>query len=147
RIWPASSYTRVTIESDHPLKYKQFSLQNPERIVVDLKNVHLNSVLKGMDKQVQDRDPHLKLIRVGQNDPQTVRLVFEVKQAMSPQVLELTPVAEFKNRLVLDFYPKNGAATEDDPLLALLEDYNRGDLEESLPRETPKPGKAGQDRP
>ncbi|EBS5740440.1 AMIN domain-containing protein, partial [Salmonella enterica subsp. enterica serovar Eastbourne] len=57
RIWPASSYTRVTIESDHPLKYKQFSLQNPERIVVDLKNVHLNSVLKGMDKQVQDRDP------------------------------------------------------------------------------------------
>lgn len=74
---------RVTIESDHPLKYKQFSLQNPERIVVDLKNVHLNSVLKGMDKQVQDRDPHLKLIRVGQNDPQTVRLVFEVKQAMS----------------------------------------------------------------
>ncbi|RUT66842.1 N-acetylmuramoyl-L-alanine amidase [Morganella morganii] len=147
RIWPASSYTRVIIESDHPLKYKQFSLQNPERIVVDLKNVHLNSVLKGMDKQVQDRDPHLKLIRVGQNDPQTVRLVFEVKQAMSPQVLELTPVAEFKNRLVLDFYPKNGSATEDDPLLALLEDYNRGDLEESLPRETPKPGKAGQDRP
>lgn len=68
--------------------------------------MHLNSVLKGMDKQVQDRDPHLKLIRVGQNDPQTVRLVFEVKQAMSPQVLELTPVAEFKNRLVLDFYPK-----------------------------------------
>lgn len=52
--------------------------------------MHLNSVLKGMDKQVQDRDPHLKLIRVGQNDPQTVRLVFEVKQAMSPQVLELT---------------------------------------------------------
>lgn len=103
--------------------------------------MHLNSVLKGMDKQVQDRDPHLKLIRVGQNDPQTVRLVFEVKQAMSPQVLELTPVAEFKNRLVLDFYPKNGAATEDDPLLALLEDYNRGDLEESLPRETPKPVK------
>lgn len=36
RVWPSSTYTRVTLESNVPLKYKQFALTNPERIVVDV---------------------------------------------------------------------------------------------------------------
>lgn len=116
RVWPASTYTRVTIESSTPLKYRQFALSNPERIVVDLEGIQLNSVLKGVANQVQASDPYLKLIRVGQNTPKTVRLVFEVKTPVQPQMFTLKPVAEFKNRLVLDFYPSHGADTEDDPL-------------------------------
>lgn len=53
RVWPSSTYTRVTLESSHPLKYKQFALSNPDRIVVDIQGVHLNSVLKGIGHQVQ----------------------------------------------------------------------------------------------
>ena len=30
RVWPASSYTRVTVESNRQLKYKQFALSKPE---------------------------------------------------------------------------------------------------------------------
>jgi N-acetylmuramoyl-L-alanine amidase len=48
RVWPSSTYTRVTVESNHVLKYRQFALSNPERVVVDLEGVNLNSVLKGM---------------------------------------------------------------------------------------------------
>lgn len=96
RVWPASTYTRVTIESSTPLKYRQFALSNPERIVVDLEGIQLNSVLKGVANQVQTSDPYLKLIRVGQNTPKTVRLVFEVKTAVQPQMFTLKPVAEFK---------------------------------------------------
>jgi N-acetylmuramoyl-L-alanine amidase len=48
RVWPSSTYTRVTVESNHILKYRQFALSNPERVVVDLEGVNLNSVLKGM---------------------------------------------------------------------------------------------------
>ncbi len=147
RIWPASSYTRVTLESSTPLKYRQFVLNNPERIVVDLEGVQLNNVLKDMGTQIQTRDPYLKLVRVGQFDPKTVRLVFEVKNKVSPQFFSMAPVAEFKHRLVLDFYPGKGVDTNDDPLLALLEDYNKGDLEESMPAQAKKPGKAGTDRP
>ncbi|MEY0461996.1 AMIN domain-containing protein, partial [Providencia rettgeri] len=72
RVWPASTYTRVTIESSRPLKYRQFALSAPDRIVVDLEGIQLNSVLKGMASQVQTNDPYLKLIRVGQNTPTTV---------------------------------------------------------------------------
>ncbi len=47
RIWPASSHIRVTVESNRLLKYKQFALSNPDRVVVDIEDVNLNSVLKG----------------------------------------------------------------------------------------------------
>ncbi|WP_350304683.1 N-acetylmuramoyl-L-alanine amidase AmiC [Photorhabdus viridis] len=147
RIWPASSYTRVTLESNIPLKYRQFVLTNPNRIVVDLEGVQLNHTLKGMGEQIQSRDPYLKLVRAGQFDPKTVRLVFEVKQSVSPHMFTLKPVAEFKHRLVLDIYPAAGANKDDDPLLALLEEYNKGNLAEDLPAEIPKSGKAGKDRP
>lgn len=29
RVWPSSTYTRITLESNIPLKYKQFALANP----------------------------------------------------------------------------------------------------------------------
>ena len=84
RVWPASSYTRVTVESNRQLKYKQFALSNPERVVVDIEDVNLNSVLKGMAAQIRADDPFIKSARVGQFDPQTVRMVFELKQNVKP---------------------------------------------------------------
>lgn len=102
RVWPASSYTRVTVESNRQLKYKQFALSNPERVVVDIEDVNLNSVLKGMAAQIRADDPFIKSARVGQFDPQTVRMVFELKQNVKPQLFALAPVAGFKERLVMD---------------------------------------------
>ena len=102
RIWPASSYTRVTVESNRLLKYKQFALSNPERVVVDIEDVNLNSVLKGIGTQIRPDDPYIKSARVGQFDPQTVRMVFELKQNVKPQLFALAPVAGFKERLVMD---------------------------------------------
>lgn len=148
RVWPSSTYTRVTVESNRVLKYKQFALSNPERVVVDLEGVNLNSVLKGMAAQIRGDDPFIKSARVGQFDPQTVRMVFELKQNVKPQLFALAPVAAFKERLVMDLYPANATDIQD-PLLALLEDYNKGDLQRQVPpaQSGPKPGRAGRDRP
>ncbi|AWH89466.1 N-acetylmuramoyl-L-alanine amidase AmiC [Limnobaculum parvum] len=148
RVWPSSTYTRVTLESTIPLKYKQFALSNPNRLVIDIENVNLNSVLKAVSAQVPNNDPYLKLARVGQHDPNTVRLVLELKQNINPNLFTLKPVAEFKNRLVVDLYPANGGSSEpDDPLLALLKEYNQGDLEKDRPSASPQAGKVGRDRP
>ena len=148
RIWPASSYTRVTVESNRVLKYRQFALSNPDRMVVDLEGVNLNSVLKGMGAQIRGDDPYIKSARVGQFDPQTVRMVFELKQDVKPQLFALAPVAGFKERLVMDLYPASSQDVQD-PLLALLEEYNKDGLEKQVPpaQSGPQPGKAGRDRP
>ncbi|ARJ42565.1 N-acetylmuramoyl-L-alanine amidase [Pantoea alhagi] len=145
RIWPSSSYSRLTIESSVALKYKQFALSHPERVVIDIENLHLNRVLKGVGHLVQKNDPYIKAARVGQFDKNTVRIVLELKQNVAPRLFTLAPVAGFQHRLVVDLY--SAYDTQDDPLLALLKDYNQGDLERTQPAEAPLPGKAGRDRP
>ncbi len=133
RIWPSSTYSRMTLESNVPLKYKQFALSHPERLVIDIDGLHLNPVLKGVDKQVRVDDPFIKNARVGQFDSNTVRIVLELKRNVSPKIFSLNPVAGIKHRLVVDLYPSQNHV-EDDPLLALLKDYNQGDLEKTSQR-------------
>lgn len=61
RIWPSSTYSRITVESNTALKYKQFALSNPERVVIDIENIHLNRVLKGVGELVRSDDPYIKM--------------------------------------------------------------------------------------
>jgi N-acetylmuramoyl-L-alanine amidase len=141
RVWPSSTYTRVTLETSDAIQYKPFTLANPDRLVVDLQGVTLNGVLKDISKQISDNDPFIRSARAGQFSPDTVRLVLELKTPVKPQIFTLAPVAEFKNRLVVDLYPATGTAKADDPLLGLLEDFNKGELDQPDVRpRTKKPG-------
>ncbi|HFC8517576.1 TPA: N-acetylmuramoyl-L-alanine amidase [Neisseria weaveri] len=129
RIWPASAYTRITLEATQALKYKHFILDNPSRLVVDIEGVTLNDVLQKIGSKVQRSDPYIQGVRVGQNTPNTVRIVIDLKQAVNPQVFTLPPVSTFKNRLVVDLYPSADVVAEaDDPLMALLKDYSQGKI-------------------
>lgn len=117
RVWPAADYTRVTLESDYPVKFSHFLLGNPERLVVDVEGVEFNKVLESLSGKVDAADPNIRLLRAGRFKPGVVRLVMELKTKVLPQVFTLKPVGEYGHRLVLDVYPESPA----DPLLALLE--------------------------
>ncbi len=117
RIWPAADYTRVTLEHDAPLKYTHFTVENPDRLVVDIEGVEFNSVLDSLARKVATDDPYIKLLRAGRFKPGVVRLVMELKAKVTPQVFELKPVGEYGHRLVLDVYP----LVPVDPMMALLE--------------------------
>ncbi|AXE29201.1 N-acetylmuramoyl-L-alanine amidase [Chromobacterium phragmitis] len=143
RIWPSSTYTRITLESSSAVQYKQFTLANPNRLVIDLQGVQLNGVLKDISGQIAAADPYIRSARAGQFDPETVRLVLDLKTDVKPQAFTLAPVAEYKHRLVVDLYPASGQ--QDDPLLALLQDYNKGKLEQPPAQIKPKAKNA--DRP
>lgn len=127
RIWPSSTYTRVTLESGIALTFRHQMLISPNRLVIDIFGLTLNSVLQNANKLVKQDDPYLKGIRVSQFDKKTVRIVFDLKQPLDPAVFTLQPVAKFSDRLVIDLYPKL-SSVNDDPLLALLQEYNHGDL-------------------
>jgi len=129
RIWPAADYTRVTLEHDAPLKYTHFTVENPDRLVVDIEGVEFNSVLDSLARKVATDDPYIKLLRAGRFKPGVVRLVMELKTKATPQVFELKPVGEYGHRLVLDVYPVNPP----DPMMALLE--GRKDAVEPLKME------------
>lgn len=133
RVWPSSTYTRVTLESNILLSYKQYMLTNPRRLVIDIDNLYLNSVFRGITTLVKAEDPYIKLIRVGQFNTKTVRLVIELKQDVNPNLFTLKPISEFKNRLVIDLYPVQKNVADEDPLVALLEEFNKGSLDDNDP--------------
>ncbi|WP_089400814.1 N-acetylmuramoyl-L-alanine amidase [Noviherbaspirillum humi] len=117
RVWPAADYTRVTLENDSNLKTNHFIVKDPERLVVDIEGIDLNPTLKQLVAKIQSNDPYIKGVRVGQNRPNVVRLVFDLKEEVNPQVFTLAPVGEYKHRLIFDLYPVNPV----DPLAALIE--------------------------
>jgi N-acetylmuramoyl-L-alanine amidase len=116
RVWPADAYTRVTLESDQALSATHQLVDNPPRLVIDVPALQLSQQLKELVGKVRPDDPFIAGVRVAQYDPQTVRLVFDLKQPIRPQVFALAPVAPYRNRLVFDLYP-----TQTDPLLALVQ--------------------------
>ena len=116
RVWPAPDYSRVTIESDGALTMRHSFVPNPPRLAVDIEGIELNAALKELVAKVRSDDPTIAGIRVGQNAPNVVRLVLDLKQPVQPQVFSLQPVAAYQHRLVLDLYPVMVA----DPLQDLI---------------------------
>ncbi|MDB5852900.1 MAG: N-acetylmuramoyl-L-alanine amidase [Herminiimonas sp.] len=117
RVWPAEDYTRVTLENDSNLKASHFLVKNPERMVVDIEGIDLNPALKSLVAKIQSNDPYIRQVRVGQNRPGVVRLVFDLKEEVKPQLFSLPPIGEYRHRLIFDLYPVNPP----DPILALIE--------------------------
>ena len=121
RVWPARDYTRVTIESDQPLQNTQQLLQGPDRLVVDLNGLDLDQALKDLVSKIAPNDPQIQSVRVGQYQPHVVRMVFDLKGSVKPQVFTLPPVGTYRYRLVFDLYP----AVAPDPLMDLLAQTER----------------------
>ena len=130
RVWPAEEYTRVTLENDSDLKTTHFLVKDPERMVVDIEGLELSAALKGLVAKIQSNDPYIKQVRVGQNRPGVVRLVFDLKEEVRPQVFVLPPVGSYQHRLIFDLYPANPP----DLIAALIE---KGDWMKELPKELP----------
>lgn len=116
RTWPAPDYTRVTLELNSELKAEHFTLENPHRMVVDIDGLRLSPALESLVRDIKPDDPYIASLRVGQNRPDVVRIVIDLKQAIAPQVFTLKPVGDYQYRLVLDLYP----IVAQDPLIALL---------------------------
>ena len=116
RVWPAEDYTRVTIESDGRLVTQQLVVGTPPRLAVDLEGIELNPALRELVAKIKPGDPYINGLRVGQFAPNVVRIVFDLKQDVQPQVFSLAPIAAYRDRLVLDLYPAQPIA----PMEALI---------------------------
>jgi N-acetylmuramoyl-L-alanine amidase len=112
RVWPARDYSRVTLESDVALKTKYTFVPSPPRLAIDIEGLELNPAIREWVGKIKPDDPNITGVRVAQNSPGVVRMVFDLKQPVQPQVFALTPVGNYQHRLVLDLYP----STPVDPL-------------------------------
>lgn len=135
RVWPAEDYTRVTFESQAPLKYQTFTLKNPERLVLDIEDIKLNSILNALSAKVSSTDPYIEKVRIAAYQANVVRVVVDLKQAVNFNVFTLKPAGEYQNRLVLDVIPIK------DPLMTMLNKLEQGEEKSPKPIVEPLPTK------
>lgn len=106
RIWPASEYTRVTIESTTEIHAHLAHVPNPDRLVLDIDEVNVGKPLNSVTQQLSADDPYIKGVRVGQFKPDVARVVFDLKVPVKASTTVLKPVAQYGWRLILDIYPE-----------------------------------------
>lgn len=140
RVWPAREYTRIAIELDQDLRHSEMLVADPPRLVVDLEGIDLDASLRELVAKVRTDDPFIRQARVGQYRPRVVRIVFDLKVDVAPQVFSLAPVAQYGHRLVIDLYP-----ALEDPLQALLREVQQRDAAPAAGRAPapPSPGSGG----
>ncbi|HEX7892420.1 MAG TPA: N-acetylmuramoyl-L-alanine amidase [Ramlibacter sp.] len=114
RLWPAPEYTRITIESDGQLTSR--AIRGPQRVWLEIEGIALDPALRELVGKVRPDDPFISAIRVVPASAGSVRLQVELKQDAMPQLFHLAPVAAYRHRMVLDFYPTRPV----DPLEVLI---------------------------
>jgi N-acetylmuramoyl-L-alanine amidase len=123
----------VTLETDSKLKSSHFLVTDPNRLVVEIEGVELDTKLKSLVAKVQPNDPYIAQVRVGQNRPGVVRMVFDLKDEIQPQVFTLAPVGDYRHRLVFDLYPAHPV----DPIAELLKRPRQATAPETPTTEAP----------
>jgi len=100
RTWQAPDHTRLVFDLSAPVDYKLFSLDNPSRLVVDIKNTALQQGLPAPEAD----DAYLKGIRSAVKDNKDLRVVLDLQGKSSFKSFLLKPYKQYSDRLVIDLY-------------------------------------------
>ena len=120
RVWTDPEKTRAVLDLDSRAEYKLFTLQNPPRVVVDLKKSSLDTTLKLSEEHAGIIDG----VRHGAPKKDTLRVVLDLENEANVKSFMLDPVGQYRYRLVLDLFPK-GAANAPVRQMADLREDNR----------------------
>ena len=105
RMHEAPDSTRVVFDTTGAVEYSVFTLDNPTRVVVDLKSVQAETSF----------DP--SVVAVGRKRVSALRasprggdyrVVIDTKEPLDPQAFTLKPIEPYGHRLVVDLFVKNG---------------------------------------
>lgn len=104
RISNEADATRAVLDVSGPLQYKLMTLQNPDRLVLDITGATLAAGFKpGAGTGV------LQGVRTGRQG-KDLRVVFDLAGGVRPKSFLLPPDSKLGHRLVLDLQPIAGAA-------------------------------------
>lgn len=105
RLWDGPEHTRAVIDLSAPVDYHLFTLDNPHRLVLDIKRGSLGPQFAAVEQKGA-----VQRVRTGAFDATTLRVVFDLAAAVKPRSFLLTPAEQLGHRLVLDLYPQQPGA-------------------------------------
>jgi N-acetylmuramoyl-L-alanine amidase len=101
RIWVSPDYTRVVFDVSNQADYHLFTLHNPERVVIDIKDGKWSSL---SDHTLEPKG-FVQDLRSGKKSD-GLRLVLDAKEKVKPKSFRLKPNETYGHRLVVDLYPQ-----------------------------------------
>lgn len=109
RLWRAPDHTRLVFDLSESADYTLFTLDSPERVVIDLQGSTLATRLG----DIEFADSPITGLRSAARDGGKLRVVIDLNQRTRPKSFKLEPSAGQGHRLVVDLYdldaPKGSA--------------------------------------
>src|SRR3990167_4626600 len=99
RLWRAPDNTRLVFDLTGPVQHSVFTLTSPDRLVIDINGASLGSPLN-----VNTSNTPITAMRSAQRTPTDLRVVIDLKKAVTPKSFTLAPNAQYGNRLVVDLF-------------------------------------------
>lgn len=100
RMWPAPDNTRLVFDLSAPAEHSLFTLRNPNRIVIDLKNTKASGALPSATYN----ESRIKGFRYAKRGDNGLRVVLDLKNAVKPKSFVLKPHGSYGHRLVVDLF-------------------------------------------
>lgn len=112
RAHEAPDYIRLVLDTSQVSKYSVFALDNPHRIVIDVKDATAG---RGLTLALTKGLTHVKGLRAAKRKD-GYRIVVDAEVAFAPKTFTLQPIAPYGHRLVTDLYfPKRGGVAKPEP--------------------------------
>lgn len=108
RLWRAPDNTRLVFDLSGPVQHSVFTLTAPDRIVIDINGAQLATRLE----QLSLSNTPITNVRSAQRTPTDLRVVIDLSSAVTPKSFSLAPNQQYGNRLVVDLFDPEVAASE-----------------------------------
>jgi len=106
RYWTAPDHTRMVFDVTTPAVHQIFLLENPARLVIDLEDTKL---LKPLPQPPKNHALFTR-VRSGFRNKKDLRVVVDLKAAVTPKSFSLQPNKKNGHRLVVDLFSKTNVA-------------------------------------
>lgn len=101
RVWQSPDKARLVFDVSQAIDYSVFTLENPDRVVIDLKSTIIKAPIPSFENTI------IKGLRSGAFDENTLRVVLDLNQPVRPKAFKLPKTREFDQRLVVDLFQVN----------------------------------------
>lgn len=105
RLWRAPDHTRLVFDISEPVDYKLFSLQNPQRLVIDIAGSSLGADFAELELATTPIAKIRSAVRKGGD----LRVVLDLTATVEPRHFTLGANEQYSDRLVIDLFDRQAA--------------------------------------
>ncbi len=100
RLWAGPDATRLVFDLSAPAEHTVMTLQNPDRVVIDIAGASVDEA-----GGLPEGQGFVKQLRVGEQSDGDLRFVIDLSSPASPHSFNVAPAASYGHRLVVDLSP------------------------------------------